>query len=111
MSILDKESIDGIAYDNERKAIIMLITDHLGWENEYEHLIKMQDKINNYICYCENRQYLQIYKNEIITNAVIDIRFLMEPSKKAFEFLQVVQNQVGHLGIRIQCTILGDTNG
>lgn len=107
MSITDKEQIDGIAYDSDEEALILLLTDHLGWENEYEHLIMLQDKINNYISYCETKQYLQIFKCERIIKAVLDIRFLNEPTKNAIDFLQLVQNNVGQLGIKIRCTISG----
>lgn len=110
MSILDKKQVDGVAYDSENETLLLLITDHLAWDNEYEHLLCLQEKINNYISYCETKQYTHIYKQEIIRMAVIDIHFLHKPSKKALDFLQVVQNQIGTLGIKIKCTIAEDLN-
>lgn len=110
LSIIDKNSIDGIAYNRDNKALMLLITDHLDWKDEYNHLIMLQEKINNYIHYCETKQYLNVYNQEKILMAVIDIHFLVEPSKKAFDFLQEVQNQVGQLGIKIQCTISGESD-
>ena len=107
MSVTDKEQVDGVAYDSAEEALVLLLTDHLGWENEYEHLSILQEKINNYISYCETKQYLEIFKGERINMAVIDIQFLNEPTKNAMDFLQVVQDTVGPLGIKIRCTIAG----
>ena len=55
MSILDKNVIDGLAYENE--TIIMEIYDHLDWREEYYHLSALQDKINSYLAYIESKQY------------------------------------------------------
>jgi len=108
MSVQDKDSVDGIAYDAEKKALVLLISDHIDWSDEYTHLCTLQEKINKYIHFCESKQYLSIFDKETITSAIIDIHFLFEPSNKAFEFLQVVQDQIGQMGIIVQCTISGD---
>lgn len=59
MAIDNPEIIDGVGIGNSRKAICLLLTDHLMWQgddnpvNEYDHLILLQDKINAYLSYLE----------------------------------------------------------
>ena len=60
MSVVDKDKVDGIAL-TEDKIIKLLITDHLSWEKEYEHLLILQEKINSYLAFCESDQYREIY--------------------------------------------------
>ena len=48
MSVLDSGTIDGMTTDENGKALILLISDHLDWKNEYDHLLRLQEKINSY---------------------------------------------------------------
>ena len=41
MSVLDSGTIDGMATDENGKALILLISDHLDWKNEYDHLLEL----------------------------------------------------------------------
>jgi len=45
------------------KGLRLLITDHLEWSDEVNHLLVLQEKINAYIGFCENHQYNQVYTN------------------------------------------------
>lgn len=105
MSVLDSGTIDGMATDENGKALILLISDHLDWKNEYEHLLRLQEKINSYITFCEEHQYNEFYEEDLIEYAVFEIHFKYEPTKKAIDFLEQVQRQVNELGITIECHI------
>ncbi len=102
MSVVDNKTVDGVALTDDNKGIILLITDHLDWSDEYQHLVILQEKINVYISFLEARQYEEIYKEEVITYGVIEIHFLYNLTGNAEKFLQSVQNQVTELGIKIQ---------
>lgn len=108
MSVLDNDKVDGIALNNEEEAVVLLLTDHLDWGNEYEHLTVLQEKINAYIAFLENEQYKEIYPEEIIKKGIIEIDFQYELTQNAINFLQTVQDQVGKLGIIIQCYVTED---
>ena len=101
MSVVDNKTVDGIALTDDKNGIILLITDHVDWSDEYQHLVMLQEKINVYIIFLEERQYAEIYKEEI-TYGVIEIHFLHNLTVNAEKFLQSVQNQVAELGIKIQ---------
>lgn len=103
MSVLDYNKVDGIAKGNDLKSIRLLISDHLDWENEYEHLISLQEKINAYISFCENQQYNAIYKNYVVEYAVFEIHFKYEPTANAIKFLENVNNKLNEIGIVIEC--------
>ncbi len=50
MSVIESGQVDGIAA-SDKKTLVLLITDPLDWENEHNHLILLQDKINSYIAF------------------------------------------------------------
>ena len=49
MAVDNVSLIDAIANDKENACLVLLITDHLNWDNEFEHLKILQDKINAYV--------------------------------------------------------------
>lgn len=44
MAVTDKDIIDSVGIDFDGKTLILLISDHLDWQDEYEHLIILQKK-------------------------------------------------------------------
>jgi len=40
VAVDNASQIDAIANDKENACLVLLITDHLNWDNEFEHLIK-----------------------------------------------------------------------
>lgn len=105
MSVLDRETVDGMALDKDGRGIRLLIVDHLDWSNEYNHLLVLQEKINAYIAFCEEHQYNQIYKKILVEYAILEIHFKYEPTIKVMNFLEQVQRQVNEMGIAIECHI------
>lgn len=104
MSVLEKDKVDGIALKNNT-TIVLMISDHLDWSDEYSHLLILQEKINAYIGFCENKQYSQIYKDIKIEKFVFEIHFLYEITDKAREFLTQVQNQLCEADFLIEYNI------
>ncbi len=103
MSIVDVEKVDGIGLDNNEKDIVLLITDHLDWLNEYEHLMQLQNKINSYISFIESEQYAEIYPNYQFTSIRIEIHFRYEPTHNCINFIDVVNKQLNEKKIVIKC--------
>ena len=58
MSILESDRLDGLATTNNENTLAMLISDHLDFENEHEHLFALQNKINSYIAFIEEKEDL-----------------------------------------------------
>lgn len=108
MSIIDQETVDAMAITMDGQGIKLLITDHIAWNDEYGHLLLLQNKINAYITFLESGQYRDIYNNEF-KYSVIEVHFMYEPTEKAKQFLKAVQNQIHELGIMIEyCVSKGE---
>ena len=72
MSVVESGVVDGIGLaDNE--TMKMLITDHLDWQDEYQHLLMLQEKINSYIGFCESGQYQDVYADTSIKHIIFEI--------------------------------------
>lgn len=102
MSVVDNRTIDGMALTEDKKGIILLITDHVDWNDEYRHLVILQEKINVYISFLEEKQYEDTYEGTDLAYGIIEIHFLYSLTANAEKFLQSVQDQIAELGIRIQ---------
>ena len=108
MSVTEKGKVDGIATTKDGNGIVLLISDHLEWKDEYKHLVTLQDKINAYISFMESGQYKKVYKGKKFKYGIIEIHFLYEPTEKAEKFLNTVQEQVRESGIQIRAVVSGD---
>ena len=105
MSVVDDNTVDGIALTDDNEGIVLLLSDHLDWDDEYNHLLILQEKLNAYIYFLEEKQYEEIYSNANIVYGIIDIHFLHKITKNVKKFLKSVQVQLEELGITMQYAI------
>lgn len=109
MSIIDKDKIDSIGINKENGNVMIAISDHLDWSNEYEHLIMLQDKLNSYLSFIESGEIYESYSKakdkdiEIIIYAKYDI------TEKAKEFLNVAYNRIVEAGFSLSCEVVGES--
>ena len=112
MAIDNATVIDGMAIDKENTALRLLLTDHLQWVqgvdtiSEHDHLLMLQEKINAYISFIETKQYKNKYPDIDFKTAIIDIRFKYDITENCEKFLQVVQEQIGQYGIKIETCVV-----
>ncbi|RSJ90481.1 NAD glycohydrolase inhibitor [Streptococcus cristatus] len=87
---LDVTSIDamGVADDH----LELLLIDENKWIEalEGEHLLKLQEKLNNYIYFLESKQYVKRYGDNFVKK-VIHITFQYSPSDNGLAFLAAAQ--------------------
>ncbi len=102
MSVIDEKIIDSMAVTNDDEGIILLIADHLDWEDEYNHLVILQEKINAYIAFLESEQYKDVYNSKSFRYGIIEIHFKYKITEKAKCFLNTVQKQICNIGVIIQ---------
>lgn len=103
MSISESDKLDGLGVTNNGNTLALLISDHLDFENEHEHLFALQNKINSYIVFIEEKQYMQIENfNKDYADFIFEIAFKFSPTENCIKFLNAVQNQLADLKIKIQ---------
>ena len=70
----------------------LLLIDGNLWlpDTEKEHLLKLQEKLNNYIYFLESKQYVDRY-GDSFDKKVIHITFQYSPSDNGLAFLAAVQ--------------------
>ena len=70
----------------------LLLIDENKWIEslEEEHLLKLQEKLNNYIYFLESKQYVKRYGDNFVKK-VIHITFQYSPSDNGLAFLADVQ--------------------
>jgi hypothetical protein len=91
MSVEDKNSIDLISIDDNDN-VVLTISDHLEWDDENEHLLILQDKINLYLDSIESGDLIKNYPKSRGKKKVIRIIALHQPNKDGLIFLQRVKN-------------------
>jgi hypothetical protein len=106
MSIVDVNKIDGIAIDsNDDCRLMLLITDHLDWMEEYEHLLQLQNKINAYINFLESEQYRDVYPEKQFTTYCIEIHFKYEITSNCIKFIDTINKQLSANNILIEAIV------
>lgn len=98
MAITETDQIDAIGKDGD--ILKLMIIDFLDWKYEDMHLELLQDKINNYITFIEDKQYVKAYGDKFIKK-VIDIHFEHGITANGIEFINAVSAQINKLGIFI----------
>ena len=109
MSVTNHGKIDAMGKnpDPAKRELTLCIMDHLDWEEEYEHLCTLQEKINGYIGFIDTKQFSETYPQDEFDSYVIMIYFMHGMSENCLKFLDVVANQVKELNISIAVD-LGD---
>ena len=87
---LDVTSIDAMGISDNH--LELLLIDENKWIEslEEEHLLKLQEKLNNYIYFLESKQYVARY-GDSFDKKVIHITFQYSPSDNGLAFLAAVQ--------------------
>ncbi len=105
MAVIGVNQIDAIGV--EGKNLKLLIIDYLDWEYEDMHLDVLQEKINNYLVYIEDKQYFKDYGDNF-EKKIIDIKFQHSISENGMKFLNVVSSQLNDTDIFINIHLPGE---
>ena len=87
---LDVTRIDAMGVSDDH--LESLLIDENKWIEplEEEHLLKLQEKLNNYIYFLESKQYVERYGDKF-DKKIIHITFQYSPSDNGLAFLAAVQ--------------------
>lgn len=103
--INELEMIDSLALsENDKSELLLAISDHLDWQFEREHLLLLQEKLNNYVNYILNEEYKDIYQEEIKSFQII-VFVKYQPRRKFVKLLtqfnKMLKKQIPDASIEI----------
>ena len=61
MGLEDLHKVDAIGVERDSGAVVLTIADHWDWNDERQHLIALQDKLNLYIQFIESGELIEAY--------------------------------------------------
>ncbi len=61
MSIEDTRVVDFVTIDPLSDEIVLSVSDHLPWNDEAEHLLLLEEKLNSYIAFFESGELAERY--------------------------------------------------
>lgn len=100
MAVDNFDSIDAIGTNTDGELVLM-IADHLDWEDEEYHLLVLQKKLNLYIDFIQNKEYKQYYSQEF-SQIVFDIHFKFGWTNNCKKFLNYVVEMTKRLNIVVR---------
>ncbi|MEI5639964.1 MULTISPECIES: DUF6572 domain-containing protein [unclassified Pseudoalteromonas] len=101
MSVLDSDVVDAISI-NDAEEVVLTITDHLGWEDEHEHLLLLQEKINTYLSFVESGEIYDSYAKADGKSIVIEVVSQFELSSGAEDFLTKAKGAIANAGFELR---------
>ena len=101
MTVDNPGVIDIIADDPEGKTVYLIIADHLSWDDELDHLLKLQDKINHYVHFIETGQIYDAHPSAKGKEVVIQIVGKYPLKGAALEFFNAAKRELGKYGIEL----------
>ena len=98
---LDVTSIDAMGVSDDH--LELLLIDENKWIESLEegHLLKLQEKLNNYIYFLESKQYVERYGDNF-DKKIIHITFQYSPSDNGLAFLAAVQKVLQHTDMSLK---------
>lgn len=108
--IYEFEKIDLMTVNKDNPLELCLgISDEIQWKHHIEeHLLLLQEKLNNYVTYIINKGYESVVSGREFNSFSINIYFASTPDEKAISFLQSFQDVLlqDELPIRITCEVV-----
>lgn len=91
MSVEQIDKVDFISTTSNDK-VQLTISDHLDWNDEENHLLILQDKLNAYLSFIESGQILESYSSALNKEFIISIVMKYEPTENSLIFLNNCKN-------------------
>jgi hypothetical protein len=78
MTVEQPDVVDFVARDGATKTILLVVSDHLVWDEVNEHLFCLQEKLNTYFRFVESGELAEKYPD--IADHKITIEIVLEHS-------------------------------
>lgn len=104
-NIEDISKLDDIGISKKTGEVILKIYDHLEWNDETNHIILLQKKINNYLDFLDDGDVYEMYPLAKNKNFIISISFLYIPTTNALKFLDTASKTIDDAGYKLVYSI------
>jgi hypothetical protein len=98
MSIEQRRVVDAIGISKQDGRAILTITDHLPWLSDKEHLLVLQDKINDYLAFLESGEIYDAYPKAHGREIEIQVVCKYPPAGNGVRFLELASETVRKAG-------------
>ena len=105
MAVENLKVID-FASINKEGNTVLTISDHLKWDDNNEHLLMLQNKINVYLSAIETGNLYEEYPDAKGRNIIINIVAQYEPDENARLFLNTTEKILQSAGYGFEFSIL-----
>ena len=109
MTIEQIEKVDGLGIDVQAGEAVLVISDHLSWQDEAEHFSYLENKIGNYVNFIKSGQMLEILPNARGLSTKIKLVHEHQPTANAERILAAVKKQLKDIEITFAYEALPDS--
>ncbi len=99
MTIEQPNKIDGLGLGRSVKEVVLMISDHLSWQDGQTHFTALEKKIGNYLNFVKSGQILESFPHASGLPVRINLIYKYEPDAPAENILQTVKRQLSEMGI------------
>jgi hypothetical protein len=109
MSVDETNKIDFTSLDKNGSHVLLTISDHLGWEEEEgEHLLLLQDKLNTYLYFIESGKLVETFSWADGLPVVISIVGKFPLSTEATRFFGLVKGKLEEIGVSLEFRLVSE---
>jgi hypothetical protein len=103
MTVEEIDKIDRLAFNRKNGDVLLVISDHLDWdENEAEHLLLLQGKLNTYLEFVESGQLYAKYPRAIGKKIIFYVVGKFPLSEEASKLYRLAGRAIQDYGYSLQ---------
>jgi hypothetical protein len=103
MTVEDAGKIDFTAFKPDGDEMLLVISDHLGWD-EFggEHLLALQEKLNSYLAFIETGQLYRDVPKAVGRKIIIEVVGKSPLSEEAEKFYRLAGRAIENAGFSLR---------
>jgi hypothetical protein len=109
MSIEQTDVVDFVTIEHGSGRVLLTISDHLKWdENEGEHLLMLQEKLNAYLRFIESGEMEERVPETHGRQVAINVVAKYSLSTEASKFFDLAKNVIEKAGFALEFKVLSE---
>lgn len=106
METMRMQQVDAMALSPDRACLYLLMYDDMGWEQEKEHMLLLQDKLYTYRQYIADESYRDTYPEiEAFEKVVIRVHFSHTITPFCVKYMEGLVTHLGQYSIGLEYTM------